>query len=139
MASVASGMNGERKCAAAYTASSVERMMTAFRSAAPSPFTAHGAESVRYLLVSFMALMASSQHRCTSNDFIASSVCTRSAATSNTTSTAPGTAPPQFFEHRLVARCTRLPITSARSLLCTYTRFDSEKGMSLPYTPVRMR
>mmetsp|Transcript_5760 Transcript_5760/g.25959 ORF Transcript_5760/g.25959 Transcript_5760/m.25959 type:complete len:209 (-) Transcript_5760:1591-2217(-) len=63
MASQASGMNGARKCAAAYTASSVDLMITALRAAAPSPLTAHGAESVRYLFVSFMALIASSQHR----------------------------------------------------------------------------
>ena len=63
MASQASGMNGARKCAAAYTASSVDLMITALRAADPSPLTAHGAESVRYLFVSFMALIASSQHR----------------------------------------------------------------------------
>mmetsp|Transcript_27877 Transcript_27877/g.68545 ORF Transcript_27877/g.68545 Transcript_27877/m.68545 type:complete len:257 (+) Transcript_27877:484-1254(+) len=140
MASVASGMKGAKKCAATYTASRVERMITALRSAAPSPFTAHGADSVRYLLVSFMALMASSHARCTSKPFIAPSVCTRSAATLKTSSGAQaGTTPSQFLLHRLVARCTRLPITSARSELCTYTMLDSEKGMSLPYTPLRIR
>mmetsp|Transcript_1831 Transcript_1831/g.6740 ORF Transcript_1831/g.6740 Transcript_1831/m.6740 type:complete len:285 (+) Transcript_1831:92-946(+) len=55
------GIYGCKKCMAMYTASIVLRMMTALRSSAPSPLTAHGAASVRYLFVSFAAPMASSQ------------------------------------------------------------------------------
>mmetsp|Transcript_13109 Transcript_13109/g.55867 ORF Transcript_13109/g.55867 Transcript_13109/m.55867 type:complete len:399 (-) Transcript_13109:813-2009(-) len=143
MAAAASGITGAKKCAATYTASRTDRMMTAFLFSAPSPFTAHGALSVRYLFASFTALMASSHALCVSKCFMAISLCARRAGTSTTgsmcDSSTAGTTPPQFFKHRLVARCTRLPSTSAKSLLCVSTSAGSEKGMSEPYTPPRIR
>ena len=62
MVSAAVGMYGARKCAATYSASRVERTMMALRR--ESSLMAHGAASVKYLLMSFTALMACSHAVC---------------------------------------------------------------------------
>mmetsp|Transcript_14175 Transcript_14175/g.46989 ORF Transcript_14175/g.46989 Transcript_14175/m.46989 type:complete len:281 (+) Transcript_14175:269-1111(+) len=141
IAAAARGINGDKKCAATYAASRVARMICAFFNSAPSPFTAHGALSVRNLFVSFTAFIASSQASCVLKPVNAISVCARKSGTSTTEAVpnASGTFPSQFFKHKFVARCTRFPKTSARSLLCVSTSACSENGMSLPYTPPRIK